>query len=332
MVRRPAHRHPIVSQNSLDRREVVAIGWHGHRMMNRNSHLVLHEVSVPAATEWSVDLPGWLFLRVAQGEGYAFREKTPFLMNEGDALVNAPGRPCQLRASQLGKLSVQFFQVSPELLAGTISASERQHLERIAQVAHTFPEHRSAASPVAQQFAALSQTTRPSHTLLTRCELLHLSSMILTDHLPPPASQSNPTATAASPALTAKQRFEALVTEMVESQWQHQTPDKLARQCGCGVRHFSRLFRSHFGQSLIPKRITLCLHKAKQLLEESDAKIIDVAMDSGFNHVGLFTARFKRRFGCTPSEWRRRKGLLAKTDSPRTGRNTSTLARSRVST
>ena len=293
-----------------------------------NSHLVLHEASAPAATEWSVVLPGWLFLRVCQGEGYAFREKTPLLLSDGDVLIQAPGRPCQLRASQLGELRVQFFQVFPELLAGTISAAERQHLERAAQLENTFPKHRPAASPVAQQFTALGKQTRPSHTLLTRCEMLHLSALILTDYLLVPAPQPNSVPNSPSPALTAKQRFEILVTQMVESQWQHQTPEKLARQCGCGVRHFSRLFHSHFGQSLIPKRITLCLHKAKQLLEESDAKIIDVAMDSGFNHVGLFTSRFKRRFGCTPSEWRRRKGKLAKAAGRR---NQPTTAPSRRS-
>ena len=297
-------------------------------MMIRNSHLVLHEVSVPAATEWSADLPGWLFLRVRQGEGYAFREKTPVLLSDGDALVHAPGRPCQLRASQLGELHVQFFQVFPELLAGAISASERQHLERAAQLEHTFPEHRPASSPAAQQFAELGKRIRPSHTLLARCEMLHLSAMILTDHIPPPVPESNPGENSSSLTLTAKQRFETLLTQMVESQWQHQTPEKLARQCGCGVRHFSRLFRSHFGQSLIPKRITLCLHKAKQMLEESDAKIIDVAMDSGFNHVGLFTSRFKLRFGCTPSEWRRRKGKLAKAAGKPTKRPAGAARRS----
>lgn len=296
---------------------------HDRGMMIRNSHLVLHETSVSAGTEWIVDLPGWLFLRVVQGEGYAFREKTPLQLSAGDALVHGPGRPCQIRASQLGELRVQCFQVLTELLAGTITAAELQHLEHAAHLEHTFPVHRPAASPFAQQFAVLGNQTSTSHTLLARCEMLHLSAMILVDHLPPPAPQPNH-------ELTAKQRFETLVTQMVESQLQHQTPDKLARQCGCGVRHFSRLFRSHFGRSLVTKRIELCLHKAKQLLEESDAKIIDVAMDSGFNHVGMFTSRFKRRFGCTPSEWRRRKGQPAKAAGKRTGHFAAVARRSCV--
>ncbi|MEI6085701.1 MAG: helix-turn-helix transcriptional regulator [Verrucomicrobiota bacterium] len=268
--------------------------------MIRNSHLVLHEEGVPAGTEWSTNLQGWLFLRILRGEGCVFRGKTPLLVSEGDALVYAPGRSCQLRASQLGELRIQYFYVFPELLTGTISATERQHLEEAAQLERTFPLHRAASSPFAQQFAVFSQQASTSHALLVRCEMLRLSALILAVHLPPPAPQ-------VSHVLNAKDRFEMLVAEMVESELHNRPPEELARQCGCGVRHFSRLFRSYFGRSFVPKRIELCLHKARQMLEESDAKIIDVALASGFNHVGLFSSRFKKRYGATPSEWRKRK-------------------------
>lgn len=269
-----------------------------------NSHLVLHEVSVPAGTEWSASLPGWLLLRVRQGEGCAFRGKSPLLLVESDALTHAPGRPCRLRASQLGELRLQFFQIVPEMLTGTFTATERQHFERAALLEQVFPDHRAAVSPFAQQFAALCQQAGTAHNLLTRCEMLRLSALILTEHLP--AAEPPPSHT-----LTAKERFEILVSQMVESELEHLSPEDLARQCGCGVRHFSRLFRDYFGRSLVPKRIELCLQKAKQLLEESDDKIIDVALASGFNHVGLFSSRFKKRFGTTPSEWRKRQMKLA---------------------
>ena len=47
------------------------------------------------------------------------------------------------------------------------------------------------------------------------------------------------------------------------------------------------------------------LQKARQMLQESDARMIYVAMESGFRHLSLFNAVFKKRFGLTPSEWRR---------------------------
>ena len=283
------------------------------RMTIRDSHLVLHEATVPAATEWSVNPEAWLFLRVLHGEGFTFREKKPLLFGEGDTLVNAPGRPTLLRASQCGELRVQFFYVIAELLTGVISSSEQQHLAQAAQQGREFPRHLVAASPVAQQFAALGKQASADQTLLARCEMLRLSSQILTDHLPPPAPQPHQ-------VLTAEQRFESMMKEQVESVWRHQSPEELARQCRCSVRHFSRLFRKHYGTSFVPKRIELSLQKAKQLLEETDAKIIDVAMESGFNHVGFFTSRFKQRFGCTPSVWRKRQSKPLKITGKRAGR------------
>jgi AraC family transcriptional regulator len=49
----------------------------------------------------------------------------------------------------------------------------------------------------------------------------------------------------------------------------------------------------------------LRLQRARHLLSHSDAKIINVALDSGYHHLGLFNAKFKKRFGMTPGDWRR---------------------------
>jgi hypothetical protein len=47
------------------------------------------------------------------------------------------------------------------------------------------------------------------------------------------------------------------------------------------------------------------LLKAVSLLVDPDAKIIHVAEKCGFNHLGLFNTCFKRRFGASPSQWRK---------------------------
>ena len=44
--------------------------------------------------------------------------------------------------------------------------------------------------------------------------------------------------------------------------------------------------------------------KAVTLLRDPNAKIINVAEECGFNHLGLFNASFKRRFGASPGQWR----------------------------
>jgi hypothetical protein len=41
------------------------------------------------------------------------------------------------------------------------------------------------------------------------------------------------------------------------------------------------------------------------LLRDANIKIINVAEQCGFNHLGLFNTCFKRRFGTSPGRWRK---------------------------
>jgi hypothetical protein len=47
------------------------------------------------------------------------------------------------------------------------------------------------------------------------------------------------------------------------------------------------------------------LLKAISLLRDANAKVINVAEQCGFNHLGLFNTCFKRRFGTSPGQWRK---------------------------
>ena len=47
-----------------------------------------------------------------------------------------------------------------------------------------------------------------------------------------------------------------------------------------------------------------------QLLRETNDKIMDVAYNSGYRHLGLFHQMFKKRYGMTPNQWRRLNGNI----------------------
>jgi AraC-like DNA-binding protein len=42
------------------------------------------------------------------------------------------------------------------------------------------------------------------------------------------------------------------------------------------------------------------------MLKGGNGKVMDVALDVGFNNLSYFIGVFKRHFGCTPSEYRKR--------------------------
>src|SRR5262249_27216219 len=102
----------------------------------------------------------------------------------------------------------------------------------------------------------------------------------------------------------AKGRLRELVGQIGEAELLEHSTEGLARLLCCSERHLSRLFREEFGVSLRTKQTELRLRKAKRLLAETDAKVINVALESGYRHLGLFNLMFKRRFGVTPTQWR----------------------------
>lgn len=80
---------------------------------------------------------------------------------------------------------------------------------------------------------------------------------------------------------------------------------ELAEKFSCSRRHLNRLFHHHFGVSVAALRMEMRLLKAMSLLRDPDAKVINVAEQCGFNHLGLFNTCFKRRFGASPGQWRK---------------------------
>jgi len=107
-------------------------------------------------------------------------------------------------------------------------------------------------------------------------------------------------------------RFEQVIERIPDSDLMTYPSDKLAEMCGCSARHFRRLFRKHFKTSIRAKQTELRLEKARQMLVETDEKVLSVAAECGYRHLGFFNAMFKKKFGLTPSEWRRQNVPAAK--------------------
>jgi AraC-like DNA-binding protein len=80
---------------------------------------------------------------------------------------------------------------------------------------------------------------------------------------------------------------------------------EMAARFNCSRRHLNRLFHQYFGFSVAALRMEMRLLKAVSILRDANAKIINVAEQCGFNHLGLFNTCFKRRFGASPGQWRK---------------------------
>jgi hemolysin activation/secretion protein/AraC-like DNA-binding protein len=226
-------------------------------------------------------------------------------LNAGDGLVLASNGAGRLRVSQLGQLKLEWFTVQPQFLNGLLTVTEWHQLEIVPSHSASHVLHFTANEPIGQKFAHIANQTR-SDGLTMRCALLQLWVSALSGLLAAPVSD-------AAHANRLRERFRQVIGQMLEAELSGRTLGELAGQLHCSERHFSRLFREEFGVPLRARQIELRLQRARQLLGDSDAKIINVAYDSGYRHLGLFNAMFKKRFGVTPSEWRQsRRGGMRK--------------------
>lgn len=83
------------------------------------------------------------------------------------------------------------------------------------------------------------------------------------------------------------------------------TLQALARAAGCSPWHLSRIFREVTGKTPFEYVRAFRLSQAAQRLVAEDARVVDVALDFLFDSHDGFTRAFSRRFGMTPSRFRK---------------------------
>ncbi len=264
-------------------------------LMAMERHLILQEVTLRPSGEWSPPAPGWTVVRVADGFGYWLQGGGARELKTGDGFVATETSQLVLRASQLGNLKLQFFCVQPQFLNGLITVAEGHQLEQAGKNTAVRAIAFGADDATGQKFSRLAAS--PARENLTmRSALLQLWSQTVAGILlAAPAEDSGH---------KLRERFRQLVAQMPDAELATRSLPELAEKLHCSERHFSRLFRAEFGVPLRKRQTELRLLRARQLLADANAKVINVAYDSGYRHLGLFNAMFKKRFGVTPSEWR----------------------------
>ena len=268
--------------------------------MKSQSHLVIEGLTLQPGEEWAESDPagGWLFVHVTHGAAYWLGSSRSRSLTEGEMLVLAPAVKGSVRASQIGPVTLHFFRFASNLLWGFFTLAERHFLESgpgdLNREVRFFP----STHPATQRFAGLIPESGEPGNLVRRIEVFGVVAVAFDQDMPrrhTPPSHAN----------SALHRFTQFIAQMPDSEIINHTPDQLARLCGCSARHFNRLFHKQFGVSARKWQAELRLTKAQQLLRDTDARIAQVAFDSGYRNLGLFNALFKKRFGTTPSSWRR---------------------------
>lgn len=109
-----------------------------------------------------------------------------------------------------------------------------------------------------------------------------------------PGVESTPTATVSSAV--------ALMNEWIEEPL---SCSEIGRLCGLSQRRMERHFKKAYGLSPVQYYVNLRLARAHALLQETDLRVTDVAVATGFSSAEYFAQVYKKRFGRPPSKDRR---------------------------
>lgn len=78
-----------------------------------------------------------------------------------------------------------------------------------------------------------------------------------------------------------------------------------ARICSFSQSHFMKFFKASMGVSFIDYLNDYRLTMASTLLTSSSDTVVNIAAETGFENLSYFNRVFKRKYQCTPTEFRR---------------------------
>ena len=84
------------------------------------------------------------------------------------------------------------------------------------------------------------------------------------------------------------------------------TPADVARRAGGSLRHLEECYKTVFGHTVADELREARLKEAVRLLEDTETPLGEIAARIGFGNGGSLMNAFRRRYGCSMREWRRK--------------------------
>jgi AraC-like DNA-binding protein len=259
-------------------------------------HLTLRLVRLKRSEAWPNQGAGFSFVLAKAGSGQYVSPAAQQRLQPGDVLVlnSADGGKIEVAGDEMifWCFSVCFEHLFPLFAIGEICMLQNTTGNFNGSKLY------AASGSLAQECHRLVEAAPPQGNVDHRSQMLRVVAAVLTVEFKNARSQRGRLVRMEDHMM---QVFEELsATELLTL-----SVGDMAHKFGCSRRHLNRLFHQHFGCSVASLRMEMRLLKALALLRVPSVKIINVAEQCGFNHLGLFNACFKKRFGNTPGRWRK---------------------------
>ena len=299
--------------------------------------LWLRSIQLPAGGSWRNDSAEWSVFWVYRGRATLERSDQPVL-TDGCVLIVPEGVQVACSVDQSQKLLAHSLSFQPENLPCVVPLGTRLLLQRASSqsLSATVLPHGNVLSPLLASLTSGGVVAyphaygngngdsngniphRPAHSGESPQAQLSCPCTFMLQITPVIEELKNVIGQSRGSAGDAGRRVLQVLGGLQAQDLQEMTLDELARRCGCSRRHLARLIREQCGASLAELVSRARLQKAADLLHDPQRKIVHVAMECGFNHMGAFAAKFRAYFGSTPAAWRKK--VLAPAEALSTAR------------
>ncbi len=259
-------------------------------------HLSLQINRVRPSEEWSAETEGVAFILPRGGLGKYLCSAVSHPLAVGDVLVIGSSAGGRIEVSNGGDVVFWSFHVQFEHLYPLFANEEICLIESL-QDRFKATRLYAADSPVAAECHRLLAGVPPQFNFDHRSHILRVAATVLSAEI---SALRPPNGGFVRGEDHLKLVFERLTFQEILTL----SVEELAQRFSCSRRHLNRLFHQYFGISVASLRMEMRLLKAASLLRDPNVKVINVAEQCGFNHLGLFNTCFRRRFSMSPGQWR----------------------------
>ena len=237
-----------------------------------------------------------LFVFPREGVWIEHEGREPFVADANTVTYYNKGQCYRRRKLGVRGDQCEWFAVSPEVIAETLSAREPAAADRPHQP-FPFTHGPSSAETYLRQrtvFEHVSREHRPDRLFVEEAVVSILgdvTGLAYDTHRVKPARSRR----------SDVDLIEAARDLLARRYTDNMSLSEIAREVQLSVFHLARVFKARTGFSLHAYRNQLRLRSALERLRQPGVDLIDIALDLGFSSHSHFTETFRRAFAKTPS-------------------------------
>jgi AraC-like DNA-binding protein len=189
---------------------------------------------------------------------------------------------------------------------GSFDLIQTKYLEPLIKSRYSFSRHLTGAQEWERELlqrlseaadAALQHL--PAYEMTVKSDLYRVFSLVVRNSTTvPPTSESNPD------SYRIEKLKKALKFMQDNSAKKLSTMD-IAAHLNISEGHFCRLFKQYFKRTPVEYLNYYRISRAARLLKDTELKVLEIAMDVGFDNLSYFIGTFKHYMGVTPSKYRK---------------------------